>query len=119
MRKRYEDLFNANVIQRRKAEKWRKDRPPPSTPHDARRGRRAVGWRGLSIDLTTAGGAHLIESKAKEVQEDSEELVDQVIDNDETLEGSIIRCIWIRSGLDRKKLGEIWYCFTHSMYHCG
>lgn len=118
-RKRYEDLFNANIIQRRKAEKWRKDMPPPLTPHEARRSRRAVGWRGLSIDLTTAGGAQLAESKAKEVQEDSEELVDQVIDNDETLEGRIIRCIWIRSGLDGKKLGEIWYCFTHSMCHCG
>ena len=82
--------------------------PPPLTPHEARRSRRAVGWRGLSIDLTTAGGAHLVETKAKEVQEDSEELVDQVIDNDETLEGRIIRCIWTRSGLDRKKLGEIW-----------
>ena len=90
--------------------------PPLLTPHEARRSRRAVGWRGLSIDLTTAGGAHLAETKVKEMQE---ELVDQVVDNDETLEGRIIHCVWIRSGLDRKKLREIWYCFILSMCHYG
>ncbi|KAF8350620.1 hypothetical protein F5887DRAFT_1126325 [Amanita rubescens] len=104
-RKRYEDLFNANVVQRRKAEKRLKDMPPLLTPAEARRSRRAVGWRGLSIDLTTSGGGNFPESKA---QDDSGEPVDHVVDNNETLDGRIIRCIWIRSGLDRKKLRDIW-----------
>lgn len=107
-RKRYEDLFNANVVQRRKADKRRKDKPSLLTPAEARRSRRAVGWRGLSIDLTTSGGGNFAEGKGKEVQDDSGEPVDHVVDNDETLDGRIIRCMWIRSGLDRKKLRDIW-----------
>ncbi|KAF8623526.1 hypothetical protein AX15_006302 [Amanita polypyramis BW_CC] len=103
--KRYEDVFNANVIQRRKADKRRKNIPPLLSPTEARRNRQAVGWRGLSIDLTTGGAGHVM---VGEEDNDTDELVDRLVDNDDVLEGRIVRCIWTRSGLDGEKLRGIW-----------
>lgn len=49
-RKRYELVFNANIIQRRKAEKSKLQEKPVLLSVTEARSRRAVGWRGLSVD---------------------------------------------------------------------
>ncbi len=55
VRRRYEAVFTANVVQRRRAERrdtGAGEKPALLSPGEAR-GRRAVGWRGLSVDLIT------------------------------------------------------------------
>ncbi|PPQ93232.1 hypothetical protein CVT25_015230 [Psilocybe cyanescens] len=100
-RKRYEAVFANNVVQRRRAEKRRSDDEKPAllSPTEAR-GRRAVGWRGLSIDLITAD--ELAQSPT------SDHSVDERIGPDENLEGPIVRFIWKRSGLSNAQLSDIW-----------
>ncbi|KAH8827317.1 hypothetical protein DL96DRAFT_1816316 [Flagelloscypha sp. PMI_526] len=106
-RKRYEDVFVANVIGRRKARSGAKhknnadddvDDLIPHSPKEskARRSRQAAGWRGLSVDLigVDSGGF--------------EEVVDEQVGPEERLSGRIIKQIWLRSRLDRAKLREIW-----------
>ncbi|KAJ7583028.1 hypothetical protein C8J56DRAFT_792336 [Mycena floridula] len=93
-RKRYELVFNANVVQRRK------QKPLLLSPVTTRKTRQAAGWRGLSIDLTTNDP-----SPDDDWVEDGDDLV---IGSHERLEGYIVRHIWSRSKLDKAKLGEIW-----------
>ena len=114
VRKRYEVVFNANIIQRRKAEKRRlEEKPTHLSPVEAR-GRRAAGWRGLSVDLIT--GDDILSSQPQELVGHDGDRVDQVVDQDEKLEGPIVRLIWKRSGLDSTRLSEIWYySFIFSM----
>jgi hypothetical protein len=101
-RQRYESVFNANVVQQRRAEKQKaKVKPALLSPAEARGVRRAAGWRGLSVDLIMgdqAPGSH---------KEDEEE-IDEVVGSSDRLEGCFVRSIWVKSKLNREKLNEIW-----------
>ena len=102
-RKRYEVLFTRNVIQRRRAQKQKEnEKPTLLTPTEAR-GRRAAGWRGLSVDLITGG-----EEAPPVSSSEDDRGVDEVVGSDERLEGAIVRLLWKRSGLDSARLAEIW-----------
>lgn len=100
-RKRYENLFNANVIQKRKADK---QKPALLNPDTARKTRQAAGWRGVSIDLTTSDEPPTVNED--DWIADGDELV---IGPSERLDGYVIRHIWSRSRLDKSKLADIWY----------
>jgi hypothetical protein len=98
-------VFNANVVQRRRAEKQKgRERPALLSPTEARGARRAAGWRGLSVDLIT--GEH--DADASVSHKEDEEEVDEVIGSSDRLEGCFVRSIWVKSKLDREKLNEIW-----------
>ncbi|KAF8163402.1 hypothetical protein B0H34DRAFT_856898 [Crassisporium funariophilum] len=99
-RRRYEEVFNSNVIQRRKAEKCKQDGKPALLSPAEARGRRAAGWRGLSVDL--------INTDDMPTNSEPDEVVNEVVGSDEKLEGAIIKKIWQRSGLDKPRLAEIW-----------
>jgi len=88
-RKRYEAVFNANVIQRRRAEKEKQ----------STNGRRAAGWRGLSVDL---------------VQDDT---LDSVVTPNDKLEAPIVKHIWKQSRLDNSRLAKIWHVFRWLITH--
>lgn len=119
VRKRYEVVFNANIIQRRKAEKRRlEEKPTHLSPVEAR-ARRAAGWRGLSVDLIT-GDDSLSAQPQEPVRHDGDK-VDQEVDQDEKLEGPIVRLIWERSRLDSARLSDIWYYslfFSFDAFSC-
>ena len=101
-RKRYELVFNANIIQRRKAEKSKLQEKPVLLSVTEARSRRAVGWRGLSVDLLTENDV------PHRLEHGNGSAIDDIIGPDEKLEGPIIRRIWKRSGLDNSRLAEIW-----------
>lgn len=91
-----------NVVQLRKAEKLKRDgKPMMLSPTEAKRTRQAAGWRGLSVDLITGGQ----DTPASPSAEDD---VDGVVDGSEQLEGHIVKTIWRRSRLDRRRLRDIW-----------
>ncbi|KAF8798109.1 hypothetical protein BYT27DRAFT_7265219 [Phlegmacium glaucopus] len=98
-RKRYEGVFNANVIQRRKAENRKLNEKPALLSVAEARSRRAAGWRGLSVDLLTATDIP---------QQLDHGNNDDIVGPDEKLEGPIVRQIWKRSRLDNSRLAEIW-----------
>lgn len=100
MRRRYEAVFAANVVQRRRVDKCiLSDKPALLSPGEAR-GRRAVGWRGLSVDLVT--GDDMVAAPQ------NDNTVSEVVGPNEKLEGAIVGLIWQRSGLDKDLLAEIW-----------
>lgn len=101
-RKRYEAVFNANIIQRRKAEKSKLQEKPTLLSVTEARSRRAVGWRGLSVDLLTTNDI------PHQLNHGNGSAVDDTVGPDEKLEGPIIRQIWKRSGLQNSRLAEIW-----------
>lgn len=91
------------------------EKPTLLSPGEAR-GRRAVGWRGLSVDLIT--GDEMVETSSPsssspqktKLQKDNDHAnIDMVVGADERLEGALVRLIWQRSGLDKERLAEIWY----------
>ncbi|KAG6851303.1 hypothetical protein H0H93_011739 [Arthromyces matolae] len=104
-RLRYDAVFNANIVQRRKAEKQKaKEKPALLSPEQARgTSRRAAGWRGLSVDLITGEDIAVPGSS----QDDAE--VDEDVGPMDRLEGNLVKTIWRRSRLSRRTLGEIWY----------
>lgn len=83
-------------------------KPSLLTPGEARgMGRRAAGWRGLSVDLITVDDLDPIgKGKEKEVRETT---VDETIGPDDVLEAGIVKVIWKRSGLSKETLSQIWY----------
>jgi hypothetical protein len=101
-RKRYEVVFNANIIQRRKAEKNKLQEKPTLLSVKEARTRRAVGWRGLSVDLLTTNDI------SQQLNNGNGSAIDDTVGPDEKLEGPIIRLIWKRSGLHNSRLSEIW-----------
>ena len=101
-RKRYEVVFNANIIQRRKAEKNKLHEKPTLLSVTEARSRRAVGWRGLSVDLLTTNDI------PQQLNNGNGSAIDDDVGPDEKLEGPIIRQIWKRSGLQNSRLAEIW-----------
>lgn len=111
----------------------------PGASPTSKRGRRAAGWRGLSVDLITgdpesvaaqlnaASAGQKDKGKARDDSDsDSEEEEDLVkvrsnlfkkqgegkekeeVGKDERLEGVVIKVIWKRSGLEKRRLAEIW-----------
>lgn len=111
--------------------------PSASLASPGGRARRAAGWRGLSVDLITGdpdsvaaqlnGGVQKDKGKAKEESdsdsEEEEDLVkvrsrlfkeksirasEQVVGKDERLEGPVVKLVWKRSGLEKRRLAEIW-----------
>lgn len=150
-RRRYEKVFKVNVVQRRKVleeQKARKKREQengflrPESVASPGRGRRAAGWRGLSVDLITgdpdsvaeqlnSGGSSPKDKGKGRQREDSgseseeEDLVkvrsklfkqkdggsgaeEAQVGPEEKLEGSVVRLVWKRSGLEKRRLAEIW-----------
>ncbi|KAF9535245.1 hypothetical protein CPB83DRAFT_841458 [Crepidotus variabilis] len=109
-RKRYEAVFIRNVIQRRKVSNAKGNGKPTLLSPSEARGRRAAGWRGLSVDLITGGGDgadHAAPAHPKHpLRSDSSD--EEVLENDEALGGAIVRVIWKKSGLDSARLAEIW-----------
>ena len=163
-RKRYEKVFGANVVQRRSAvteqqakrkrgleEEQKKESGflSPDTMASPGRGRRAAGWRGLSVDLITgdpdsvaeqlnsAGSAGSQKDKGKARQNDTdsesdEDLVkvrsklfkreggrlegkEEAVGPNEKLECSVVRLIWKRSGLEKRRLADIWCVYVLSL----
>lgn len=92
-------MFNANVIQRRKAEKSKLQGKPALSNVTEARSRKAVGWRELSVDLLTV---------PQQPEHGNGNAIDDIVGPDEKLEGPIVRQIWKRSGLDNPRLAEIW-----------
>ncbi|TFK30028.1 hypothetical protein FA15DRAFT_663351 [Coprinopsis marcescibilis] len=121
-RKRYEAVFNGNIIQRRRAEKKQRKIALMKLQGNAGgnkgnsflnpneyRGRRAAGWRGLSVDLINADPKTVADQLNQQKKEDEEEdKVNEFVGKDERIEGAIVKFIWKNSGLGKKRLGEIW-----------
>ena len=105
-RKRYEVVFNANIIQRRKVEKSKLQEKPALLSVKEARSRRAVGWRGLSVDLLTTNDI------PQQLSNGNGSAIDDTVGPDEKLEGPIIRQIWKRSGLHNSRLAEIWFVLS-------
>ena len=99
-RKRYEVVFNANIMQRRKAEESKLQKPLLNVAEV--RSRRAVGWRGLSVDLLTTNDV------AQQLNHENGSAINDMVGPNEKLEGPIVRQIWKRSGLHNSRLAEIW-----------
>lgn len=91
---RYDAVFDANMRKQRQREQAANAKLEHSTLAPPRR---AVGWRGVSVDLTT-NGAEVLEDAAG-----SSALVDE-----ERLPGSVIRLIWSCSRLPKDSLRKIW-----------
>ena len=111
-RKRYISVFNANILQRRRAEA---QNPSPRklsyVQAKTKRTRQAAGWRGLSVDLITATPEELV-AHGQNIQGkewDIELVVNESIGPDETLQGQIVKAIWLRSRIEKSKLAEIWW----------
>ncbi|KAF8891193.1 hypothetical protein BD779DRAFT_1670842 [Infundibulicybe gibba] len=107
-RRRYEALFNANVIQVRRADKQRQIQEEGRRPAEVRRSRQAAGWRGLSVDLITNAG--LSKGDATPDGESKKEAMDvhvEVTDSDR-LRAEAVQVIWTMSGLEKDRLRIIW-----------
>lgn len=104
--KRYGAVFNANIIQRRRVAAINEREPRRLTHAEAKRTRQAAGWRGLSVDLITAPPEEMQDAKGKNKEQSLQ--IDETVGPNERLEGSIIKSIWSRSGIERRKLVEIW-----------
>jgi hypothetical protein len=115
-------VFTKNVLQQRKAHRAKEKEKPsigflnPHPPSEVARHRRAAGWRGLSVDLivdpespTTSGPQNSTSQSERD-----KGVVDEAVDNDDKLEGAIIRLLWKKSGLDSTRLAEIWYDISTS-----
>lgn len=110
---RYEGVFAANVLCRRRAEKERANaKPAMLSPLAARKTRQAAGWRGLSVDLITNPGEHPLRAsedvKGKSLAEEDNTEEELVVGPGEKLDGRVVRNIWGESKLEKGKLKNIW-----------
>ncbi|KAI0748462.1 hypothetical protein C8Q80DRAFT_1104002 [Daedaleopsis nitida] len=96
-RKRYETVFNRNVIAARRVERAKS--PPPN-----RKPRQAAGWRGLSVDLIT----NPENNPSSGVSNARTEPVEMDVGAEERLDGETVRAVWKLSRLDRAMLRAIW-----------
>ncbi|TBU35592.1 hypothetical protein BD311DRAFT_647093 [Dichomitus squalens] len=96
-RKRYEAVFNGNVIAARQAQRAKS--PPP-----IRKPRQAAGWRGLSVDLITNP-----EEISSSVDPGTRsEPIEEELSSDEKLDGQTVKAIWKLSRLENATLRMIW-----------
>ena len=107
-RRRYEIVFIKNTLQQRKAQKEKEKPGLLSPPSEVARNRRAAGWRGLSVDLIVDPEGPMTNG-AQSSTPQSQRVVDETVENDDKLEGMIVRLVWKKSGLDSTRLAEIWY----------
>lgn len=105
-RKRYEMVFNGNVLQKRIADRQKREEKPSLLSPTEARGRRAAGWRGLSVDLITNDDP--LAQQSGQDPDKRDDWADVAIGSDEKLDGVIVQMIWSRSGLDRTRLSEFW-----------
>ncbi|KAI0636591.1 hypothetical protein C8Q77DRAFT_1093581 [Trametes polyzona] len=94
-RKRYEAVFNGNVIAARQAERAKSPQRKP---------RQAAGWRGLSVDLIT-NPEEIVSASAPVSRAGS---IDEEVGAEERLDGAVVRAIWKLSRLKRETLRVIW-----------
>lgn len=107
-KKRYEAVFDANIIQRRKAEKLAAVKKAAMlAPPGRRKSRQAAGWRGLSVDLITNPDDHL-ELVGKEKDDEDEDEAAKEVGLEERLDGYIVKITWSASKLEEGKLRAIW-----------
>ena len=95
-KRRYEAVFESNVLAQRRAAAGARDRA--LSPTMGRKARQAAGWRGLSVDLIT-----------NPQENGGVEAVDEEVGPNEQLDGRIVAAIWKSSKLERAKLRDIWY----------
>ncbi|KIY67602.1 hypothetical protein CYLTODRAFT_490512 [Cylindrobasidium torrendii FP15055 ss-10] len=103
-RARYVALFDANLAVAKKALELEKQSDAPSPSPSASRlnagtlspPRTRQGWRGISVDLTTAPPS----------QPPSPAIIEMVAQ--EKLPGAVVKRIWQLSRLPRQRLNEIW-----------
>jgi hypothetical protein len=105
-RKRYEIVFNGNVLQKRVADRQKQEEKLALLSPAEARGRRAAGWRGLSVDLITNDDP--LAQQSGQDPDKRDDWADVAIGGDEKLDGVIVQMIWSRSGLDRTRLFEFW-----------
>lgn len=115
-RKRYEKVFNANVVVMRKFNEQksgggRLTLMPTAIPPGAGRRRQAAGWRGLSVDLITNPEIIQPSGGGDEKGNGSAGNDDEGVGPYERLDGRVVAKIWKASKLDKGKLREIWYVF--------
>jgi len=77
---------------------------PPSTPTPVKR--RNSGWRGLFIDIDTIVGASPASKQTGPWPEPGP---------DARLDGRVVRAIWLKSGLESRRLPEIWCVLAHRL----
>ncbi|PVF98955.1 hypothetical protein CPB86DRAFT_704193 [Serendipita vermifera] len=95
-RARYDAVFDGNFQVQQDRKKL-----GGLTPNSSIRTRRAVGWRGTSVDLTTSGSIDHPLSTASGSQSTLDE-------SEPTLNGHVVRLIWSCSRLPRETLKQIW-----------
>lgn len=99
-------VFNGNVLQKRIADRQKREEKPALLSPTEARGRRAAGWRGLSVDLIE--NDDLLAQQSGQDPDKRDDWADVAIGSDEQLDGVIVQMIWSRSGLDRTRLSEFW-----------
>jgi hypothetical protein len=106
VRKRYEAVFAANVIQQRRSEELKeREKRDKQFLAPPKRSRQAAGWRGLSVDLITSPESPPLGHEKDDRQQVS---VDGTVDAGDWIDGSVVRVIWGASNLDKGKLKAIW-----------
>ncbi|KIY50797.1 hypothetical protein FISHEDRAFT_71117 [Fistulina hepatica ATCC 64428] len=112
--KRYEALFDANVVQCKRAARRRAEGKPIPPPKPAllsaattRKSRHAAGWRGLSVDLIT-GPDDLLITMDGDDDAVNEASIDMQAGPNDRLDGCAVCLLWECSKLNRHKLSVIW-----------
>jgi hypothetical protein len=98
---RYDAVFDANVKKQRQREQAANAKLKHSTLTPPRR---AVGWRGVSVDLTT-NGMEGLEGLEKVL---ADAVGSSALPDEERLPASVVRLIWSCSNLPKEALQKIW-----------
>lgn len=98
---RYDAVFDANMRKQREREQAANAKLKHSTLTPPRR---ALGWRGVSVDLTT-NGAEDLEGLEKVL---ADAAGSSALPDEERLPGSVVRLIWSCSNLPKDSLQRIW-----------
>lgn len=101
-RTRFVAVFNANMLQQRKA-KEQKEKEKSTSFHliESRKARHTTGWRGLSVDLITED-LRAVSPRSRTEEDES------MASSKERLDGQFVKAIWRMSKLNREKLRNIW-----------
>ncbi|KAI0084001.1 hypothetical protein BDY19DRAFT_910186 [Irpex rosettiformis] len=96
-RRRYDNVFNKNVMAQRAAAK---EKERAMSPPFGRKARQAAGWRGLSVDLIT--NPEMAPTPPGPAAEEIE------VTSEDRLDGRIVAKIWKMSKVEKTKLQSIW-----------